>query len=428
MKSLKENPRPEAQAAVNAADEEFTRREQKRAGGKRVRLVAVVGLVVLLTIVVAGVVAWRSEDPERVWNEARRAFEARQFGATEALLKKLARLRSPTPLDWMLRAQVAVAHNQPEEALADLEHVPDSNGMGPQARLQEGQLELRRWRAAAAERKFLHALELDPTLMQARRELIYIYGIQLRRSDIGKQFPPLADKTRLTFDQVYTWCLIRGVVWEPHEAAGDLAKYVLADPTDRASRLALAQNYRVLHWQDDAKEALAPLPDSDPDARALRVMIALDESDFDTAEKLLQGGIGDHADLARLRGRLALMRNHPETALAEFRKADAADPDRGDTCFYLAQSLQMLGHEDEAKPFFDKARKLERLEQLMKKAASREARKDPHMAHELGAACAAAGRFPEARAWYQVAITRDPMDQEAQKALSKLGQEPGAVH
>jgi hypothetical protein len=38
----------------------------------------------------------------------------------------------------------------------------------------------------------------------------------------------------------------------------------------------------------------------------------------------------------------------------------------------------------------------------------------------IGAACAAMDRYPEARAWYKLAIARDPLDSEAQQALFQL--------
>jgi hypothetical protein len=38
----------------------------------------------------------------------------------------------------------------------------------------------------------------------------------------------------------------------------------------------------------------------------------------------------------------------------------------------------------------------------------------------LGAACAAVGRRAEARGWYMLAISRNPLDNEAQRALFEL--------
>src|SRR5207302_913715 len=75
---------------------------------------------------------------------------------------------------------------------------------------------------------------------QPHRELIYIYGMQMRRADIDAQFRALSRLTSLTYDQVFLWSLSRGVTWEPSEVASILGGFVAADPGDRPSRLALA--------------------------------------------------------------------------------------------------------------------------------------------------------------------------------------------
>jgi Flp pilus assembly protein TadD len=151
-------------------------------------------------------------------------------------------------------------------------------------------------------------------------------------------------------------------------------------------------------------------------------MIAFDQNDLVTAQQILDKGPADSPELARLRGRLAVMNKDGQTALAYFQKANAADPDNRDTLFYLGLALRMTRQDQAAKPFFEKARKLDLLEALVKRAASDKARENPHLALELGAACEAVGRIPEARAWYKVAINRDPLDIEAQKAMALLEQ------
>ena len=68
----------------------------------------------------------------------------------------------PPPLDWMLRAQVDIARERMEPALAALDRVPDDHAMAAQARLMAGQLELRRHRPGLAEEYFSKAVGLDP--------------------------------------------------------------------------------------------------------------------------------------------------------------------------------------------------------------------------------------------------------------------------
>ena len=65
---------------------------------------------------------------------------------------------------------------------------------------------------------FQAALRLTPGLVQARRELIYIYGMQLRRPELNEQFLALSQLTRLTADNLFHWGLLRNSSWEPAEA------------------------------------------------------------------------------------------------------------------------------------------------------------------------------------------------------------------
>lgn len=371
--------------------------------------------------------SWSDADPDRLWNQARTDFEARQFDEAGEKLRRIALLRPPTPLDWMLRAQIAMAADRNEEAIEGLKQVPDGHPMASQARLQEGQLELRRHRARAAEAAFLQALKLDPKLVQARKELVYIYGMQLRRRELSEQFAKLSELVPLSFQHVFTWCLTQGVVWEPSEVSADLAKFLKADPSDRSSRLALAESLRQLGRLPEAEATLAALPPADADAREARVRMALDRGDTQGAEAMLADGPAGHAGLARLRGRMAFARNDAPEAIRQFRLAYAADPDNRDTQFFLGHSLRRLGDEEAAKPFLDAAHDQDNLSTLIQRAASPTQRKYPKLFLQLGAACEALRRFPEAKAWYKLAIAQDPLDPDAQRALYRVNAATSAV-
>ena len=89
-----------------------------------------------------------------------------------------------------------------------------------------------------------------------------------------------------------------------------------ADPLDRWSRLALAENYRRMGRPDDAESAIGTLANDDPEAIALRGRIALDLQDHDEARRLLRWARPINPFLARLRGTLALGRRDVTHALA----------------------------------------------------------------------------------------------------------------
>ena len=193
-----------------------------------------------------------------------------------------------------------------------------------------------------------------------------------------------------------------------------------ADAEDRWSRLALAEAMRRLDRLGEAERMLAPLPDSDPEARAERVLLAMDRGDFATAESLLAGGPDDHPGLARLRGQLALRRRDGAAAARQFRIAVAADPTDRLALHGLGTALVMLGQADAARPYLEAVRRHDSLWALVARAATAEGENDPAMPRQLGLACAAIGRNLEARAWLRLAVRRDPPDTESQKALHHL--------
>src|SRR5262249_41796957 len=218
---------------------------------------------------------------------------------------------------------------------------------------------------------------LDPGLIQARRQLIYIYGMQLRRAEVNAEFLALSERTELTADSVYYWCLLRNTLWEPGEATATLARFIAADPCDRWSRLALAENYRRMGMYADAESTVTALPQEDIEAIGIRVQIALDLQELDRAERWLSLGRVDDPVLARLRGRLALSRHDARSALHHFRIAYAADPEDQTAIFGLSSALAMTGEQEAARPFRESVRNLQRLDTLIQRAADPRALRDP---------------------------------------------------
>jgi Flp pilus assembly protein TadD len=152
----------------------------------------------------------------------------------------------------------------------------------------------------------------------------------------------------------------------------------------------------------------------------LRARIALDRGDLRAAEAIVAEGPTNHADLARLRGRLALARHDGPAALRHFRAAYDADPDNRDLLLGLANALMMVGNEAEAAAYFKVMRDHDTLGALLQRVPTPGASNDPKLFDQLGAACEAIHRLREARAWYNLAIERDPFQAEAQQALSRL--------
>ncbi len=199
-----------------------------------------------------------------------------------------------------------------------------------------------------------------------------------------------------------------------------LSRYVEADPHDRWSRLALAENYRRMGRTDDAEKMLAGLPAGEPEVIDLLARIALDRQAVERAERLLANGPKDDPLLARQRGRLALAQGDAKSAVAYFKVAFAADPLNRETIFGLATALEVSGDPNAALPYRQTAANLDRFNSLIQRATVRGARTDTSLLRQLGAACAALQLNAEARAWYKLAISANPLDSESQEALFRL--------
>lgn len=393
----------------------------RRAGMRRA------GVLILVGLVLAVVVAARrrlDDDPNRLFMRCDAAFKAGRHAEADAALARLERLRAPTPVDRLLRAEVAEALEQPDRALAELEAIPDDHAVAPLARLRAGQIEIRRGRTRPAEAAFKASIRLMPRGVPPRKELVYIYNIQHRQAELDAMLAELMDLDALDFAYILHWTKTRNTVWNPHGDLAALERFVAADEQDRWSRLALAEALVRLDRLDEAERTLAPLPETDPEAQAQRVHLAMDRGEFAAAESLLAGGPPDHPGLARLRGQLALRRRQGETAARQFRVAVDADPTDRLALQGLGTALQMLGRPEAARPYLEAAHRHDALWALVARAATTEGEQDPRLPHQLGMACAAIGRNLEARAWLRLALRRDPTDSEGQKALFQLEHAP----
>jgi tetratricopeptide (TPR) repeat protein len=394
--------------------------------GKRRRgpWLLILGCLALLLVVGAWPL-WRvthpAANPDEIWQRAQQSFRERRYEQVAVDLAQLSQLRAPTTLDWFLRAELAAIQDHLEEALADLEHVPDDHPIAAEGHLIAGQIERRRNRVRYAERAFLDAVRLDPSIGLAHRELIRIYGIQVRRAEFNREFQVLQGLTTLSFDEVYHWTSVRNNLWEPGDVAEDLFRFVEADPDDRWSRLALADIFRRMGRSSQSLLTLNVLPQDDPEAIAIRVHIAFDREHGTEADRLLEAGPVDNPTLARLRGRKALAIRDAAAAVRNFRIAYAADPDDSETLNGLRVAYWLSGHEKEASLFRETAANLARLNTLLQLGHASGAKTDLNLMRDFGLTCAALHRDSEARAWLGLAIAGNPFDSEAQKALFRLG-------
>ena len=197
-------------------------------------------------------------------------------------------------------------------------HVPEGHPLFPQSLYMTGLIDARIAASAMPRPPTARLSPASPGLVNARKELIYILGMQIRRREIDAEFKALSRVTPLTHRDLFTWGLTHFVHWGP-DSADQIQAFIQADPDDRFSRLALA---RFLIDQPSGRArvewALEPLPADDPEALALRVELRLNNGEVEEALGMLARTTESNPALERLRGRAAMMRGDAAGAIRHF--------------------------------------------------------------------------------------------------------------
>ena len=386
-------------------------------------------ILLCITLVIAILAAfaigatWRGltrPDPDRLWHEAEANIQAGRPMEAYTALGRLESLRPATPEDWLLRAQVFSAMGRDDDALAAIRHVPDDHPLAAQGWFMAGRIELQNHRLRLAEAAFRRAIELRPWLVKAHKELVYLFGMQLRRREVDAEFKALSRLTTLSHHDLFTWGLTHYTVWGP-DIADDLESFIKADPLDRHSRLALATLLvDAPEMESRVEQTLEPLSDTDLEATALRIDLKLNHGRIDEAMAMLHAAPAGCSSLARLRGRAALMCGDRAAAIRHFQVALSEEPYDRVSLSELGKVLLLAGDKSTAEGYLARARLLDDVYKLIIRVRRPGQENQAPDLTELGRTCEAAGLVDEARGWYLLAIGRDPLDSFAQQALQRL--------
>jgi tetratricopeptide (TPR) repeat protein len=380
-----------------------------------------------MALALAAGFSWRAIatriGPDQLWVKAERAFLAGRWNEARSSLNRLEQVRPKSGLDLLLEAQLAIAEGQPAQAFSALSRIPDDHAIAPQAHLLTARLWREQHCIRKAEIELRHALELKPGLLEAHKELIYILGIQSRRREVDAEFHALARLTPLTHHDLFTWALTHFTQWSP-DIVEDLDGFIQADPDDRFSRLALVELLVDRPGEEvDAyiDRILKPLPDTDPDALALRVEFAFNRGRMDEAERMLEKAPANHARTARISGEFALRRHDVDAAIRYFKSALTDEPYDRVSPMHIAQALRLKGENEAAEIYLDRVQRLNKIYNMIIRVRTPNRQNEISDLTKLGEACEDAGLIEEARGWYALAITLNPVDGDAQQALARLG-------
>lgn len=377
--------------------------------------------LVLFALVLQGCGLIRSKDPETVYENCLALVEANRFDEAQDVLDHLSRLRSPTPLDHGLKARILMSKQKDQEAVEELAVIPDSHPLAVWARLRQGQLLRKNDYLKQAETAFQSVIKLDPRSVEARRELVYVLGLQLRRAELNRNFLELSRLTTLNAKEVWVWCMVRDLVWwTPEEQVPILERATQSDSSDDWSRLALAEVLRRTGKPELAESQLEKLPSDWPNGIVKKAEIELEQGRIEETTKLLETLPETEPCASTLRGRLALAAGDSNKAITFFEIADRADPGRRDILGDLGRAWSLNGDPEKGREFATVAGKVDELNNLLLKSETTIHLSDVAQWRDLANACLKAGRANEARAWLSLIIQKNPLDSEAQKSIFQI--------
>ena len=337
-------------------------------------------------------------------------------------LVQLERLRPRTGLDWMLEAQLATADGKDGMPMPSVPSARSrtSHPIAAQAHLLAGHV-LFIASFAASGRLRLPFRRCSVLLAGTGREPTRSWSTSSASSRAAARLMPssteLARLTRSSHHDLFTWSLTHFTHWNP-DIVQDLDGFIAADPDDRYSRLAVVELLLERpEVEEYIKRILAPLPNTDADALALRINLAFNLGRFDEAEAMLAGAGESSQDFQTPR-RDGIATSRPRCGDQAFGALSDEPYDRVSP-MQLAQASSSRETRPVPKCIWIGSAGLPALQPDHPHPLARRENQVADLA-ELGRACEEAGLPEEARGWYTLAISIDPLDAD-QPALARLG-------
>lgn len=219
-------------------------------------------LILTILLIPLGYLSYRSV---RLYNLRSMAFEASElrnsgkWRTLEPLAVKWGQADPSTAIPWLYAAECAEKLGSPDRMAQYLEKIPGDDPRAPDlllelATIYFGPLNKPQQGVKAVER----AIELAPEHREARRRLIFYYGITMQRE---KVIEAAREAIRVGADSQETYVYLIGANWLSFSNAYELnGKWLQSDSNDEVFGIAEA-----LHWRGATKNdpSVAALPEAD---------------------------------------------------------------------------------------------------------------------------------------------------------------------
>jgi tetratricopeptide (TPR) repeat protein len=390
----------------------------------------IVGLGLLAGVFLGLWFVWNAWRVETLWAEARAAIDARRLEAAERALAALSWHRPRDPDVLRARVRVALQRGDTETALRVLRQVPDSDSEVERARMTRGLLLMEAFRFREAERVFRQCVDRNPSLEEARIQLVILTGLKRKYHAFEQELwghyercgQPIAPLRLLS--RGIPFLPSRITLDESHDEGYLLRKGLDGDPSDPEIRPPLARYLLERGRADEALEILeswlAAYPDDGP-ARAEWLACLLEQGRLDELRPWFEPPASALAPLARywnLRGDWLQRQEKYAEAVECFAEASRIEPRDPDPRYRMGMALRALGRNDVAERALAWLQKANQLLVLMHKIKNDAP--DPELCAQAAQLLTEMDRPREARAWLSVALRADPDNASALSLQNRL--------
>ncbi|NQV25868.1 MAG: VCBS repeat-containing protein [Rhodopirellula sp.] len=332
-----------------------------RRRGRRV----IVGLFMLL--MASGVIffVWNSQrSAARLIDRAALAFRRHDYELSERLARQVLSRAPESTKAKLLVGRSLAAQRKFSEALIQFAHVPnDGSAEAVTARCEGGDILLTELKQlSAAEREFRLAFQQDSANHVANDRLAYLLGISARSREAIPFRLKLIDLDQ--FKPVHLFLLCMGET--ALENIELLEEFHSAAPDDCAPLLGLARHEMDQQHPQKAIKLLQRVISEEPDLyeayiRLGRILLETSsESEFVRWHHSLPHAVENYPELWGIRAMWAQQHSQTDAAIRCFWEAVRIDPNYEQANYQLGQLLIAQRRTDEAQPYLERSRLLER--------------------------------------------------------------------